>query len=217
MAYHAGAERASAAAGLTACVLVFGSLAVLRGLQVSAYPHGRLGACNVVTLVRGAAIAAIAGLLAVPDILGALGYPLAVLAAIILALDGVDGWAARRAGLSSSFGARLDVETDVVFALVLAALAVAMGKVGVWFLVLGFMRPAFMLAGRIWPWVHAPLPPSQRRRVVAGVQMGGQVVLLLPVLAAPLSDWVGAIILAVVVSSFARDILALHARVREVA
>lgn len=217
LAAHAGAEHALAAAGLAACLLTLGSLAVLRGLHVSAYPHRRLGACNVVTLVRGAAIAALAGLLAVPDALGALGYPLAGLAALILALDGVDGWAARRAGLASSFGARLDVETDVVFALVMAGLAVAMGKVGLWFLLLGVMRPAFMLAGQVWPWLTAPLAPSQSRRTVAGVQMGGQVALLLPVLSAPVSHGVGALILGVVTLSFARDILVLRAKAREAA
>lgn len=217
LAAHAGAERAVAAAGLAACLLTLGSVAVLRGLHLSAYPHRRLGACNVVTLVRGAAIAALAGLLAVPDALGALGYPLAGMAAVILALDGVDGWAARRAGLASSFGARLDVETDVVFALVMAGLAIAMGKVGMWFLALGLMRPAFMLAGPVWPWLTAPLTPSQSRRFVAGVQMGGQVALLLPVLVAPVSHWLGALILGVVVVSFTRDILVLRATSREAA
>lgn len=210
LASHAGADQALAAAALTACVICPASALVLLGFQRSAYPHARLGLCNMVTLLRGAAIAALAGLLAVPDALGALGYPLAALAAVILALDGVDGWAARRTGLSSRFGARLDVETDVAFALVMAALAVAMAKVGPWFLLLGMLRPFFLIAGRVSPWLHAPLAPSQRRRVVAGVQMGGQVALLLPVLSAPLSYWLGAAILLVVLGSFLRDIHALR-------
>ena len=212
LASIADAEHALAAALLTTCVIVPASAIVLRGFQNSAYPHARLGLCNLVTLLRGAAIAALAGLLAVPDALGALGYPLVGLAAVVLMLDGVDGWAARRAGLSSRFGARLDVETDVAFALVLAALAVAADKVGPWFLVLGLLRPAFLVAGRLWPWLHAPLPVSQRRRIVAGVQMGGQVALMVPVLSGPLAYWTGAAILAVVLGSFLRDILALRRR-----
>ena len=179
---------------------------ILHGFQRSAFPHSRLGVCNIVTLVRGAGIAMLAGLLAVPDALDGLGYALAALAVIILLLDGVDGWAARRAGLSSEFGARLDVETDVAFTLVLAALAVTLGAVGPWFLMLGLARPCFQVAGRVWAWLQAPLAPSQRRRWVAGLQMGGQVVLLLPDLPAPLSNTLGAIILIIVMTSFIVDI-----------
>ena len=210
LASLAGAERAIAASALAAAVVLPAGAMVLVGFQISGYPNARLGVCNGVTLLRGAAIAALAGLIAVPDSLAALGYLLAILAAIILALDGVDGWAARRSGLSSGFGARLDVETDVAFTLVLAALAVALGHVGPWFLLLGLLRPGFLVAGRIWPWLHASLPPSQRRRWVAGVQMGGQVVLLLPDLAAPLSYTMGAMILGVVMTSFSIDIRALR-------
>lgn len=212
LARHAGAENAVLAALLSACVMVPTGGLVLLAFQRLAYPHPRLGMCNVVTLMRGSAIVALAGLLAVPQALPMLGYPLAALAALVLALDGVDGWAARRSGLASRFGARLDVETDVAFALVMAALAVAMGKVGPWFLVLGLMRPAFLLAARAWPWMDAPLAPSQRRRAVAGVQMGGQVCLLLPGLTGALAYGLGAVIVAVVLASFAYDIRSLRAR-----
>ena len=147
LASHGGAEHAAVAALLAACMVLPAGVLVLRGFQRLAYPHARLGMCNIVTLMRGAVIAALAGLLAVPDALAVLGYPLAALAALVLALDGVDGWAARRAGLASHFGARLDVETDVAFALVMAALAVALDKVGPWFLLLGLLRPIFF-AGR---------------------------------------------------------------------
>lgn len=212
LASHAGAEHAMAAALLAGFMMVLAGGLALHGLRRLSYPHSRLGLCNIVTLLRGAAIAALAGLLIVPETLTVLGYLLAGLAACVLALDGVDGWAARRAGLSSRFGARLDVETDVAFALVMAALAVALGKVGPWFMMLGLMRPAFVLAGHIWPWMHAPLGPSQRRRVVAGVQMGGQVCLLMPMLEGALAQGVGLTILCVVLASFLYDIRALRAQ-----
>ncbi|CUX80484.1 MAG: Phosphatidylglycerophosphate synthase [Roseibaca calidilacus] len=212
LASHGGAEHAAVAALLAACMVLPAGVLVLRGFQRLAYPHARLGMCNIVTLMRGAVIAALAGLLAVPDALAVLGYPLAALAALVLALDGVDGWAARRAGLASHFGARLDVETDVAFALVMAALAVALDKVGPWFLLLGLLRPIFLLGGLVWPWLHGPLAPSQRRRFVAGLQMGGQVCLLLPVLSGALAQGLGLAILTVVLASFLYDIRSLHAQ-----
>ena len=39
------------------------------------------------------------------------------------ALDGVDGWLARRSGIASAFGARFDMEIDALLILVLAVLA----------------------------------------------------------------------------------------------
>ena len=217
LARPAGTEQAMAAAVLAACVMVPASMLVLRGFRHSAYPHSRLGLCNIVTLLRGAAIVALIGLLAAPEALAALGYLLAALAALVLALDGVDGWAARRAGLASDFGARLDMETDVAFALVMAALAVAMAKVGPWFLLLGLLRPVFLLGGRIRPWMQAPLAPSQRRRTVAGIQMGGQVCLLLPVLTSPWALGLGVTLFMVVTASFLYDIWMLHSQAEKLA
>ncbi len=204
--------RAPALAALTAAVLCLPAAAlIVAKLRAPHFPHARLGAGNVVTIARGGALAAMAGLLAVAPDAGALGWALVALAGAILALDGVDGWAARRAGLSSAFGARLDVETDVAFAIIMAALAVALGKVGPWFLLLGLVRPAFLLAGALWPRLRAPLAPTRRRRLVAGVQMAGQVALLSPLLVAPVSQSAGAALLALVGWSFACDLRALTA------
>ena len=58
----------------------------------------------------------------------------------------------------------------------------------------------------------APLAPSQRRRFVAGLQMGGQVCLLLPVLSGALAQGLGLAILTVVLASFLYDIRSLHAQ-----
>jgi phosphatidylglycerophosphate synthase len=40
----------------------------------------------------------------------------------LLALDGLDGWLARRFGLASAYGARFDMEVDGFLILVLALL-----------------------------------------------------------------------------------------------
>ncbi len=192
---------------LAACAL--GGWVILRGLGSGAYPHDRLGLCNAVTMARGAGIAVLAGLAVAPQALtgsDGFGWAVVALAAGVLALDGLDGWLARRSGLHSRFGARFDVESDVVFAVVMAVLAWQADKVGAWFLLIGGLRPAFLLAGAVWRALRAPLPDARWRKVMAGVQMGVQVALLAPLLAPPLSHAVGAAILIAIMTCFAVDI-----------
>jgi phosphatidylglycerophosphate synthase len=204
-----GATLPVAAAMLTLSVGLVGGWFVRLGLSAAHYPHDRLGLCNIVTLTRGAGITVLAGLTLAPQTLqgpNALGWALVALAAGVLALDLVDGWAARRSGLKSDFGARFDVETDVLFAIVLAVLAWQAGKVGVWFLLLGVLRPAFLLVLTIWPRLRQPLPEAMWRKTVAAAQMTAQVALMAPILAPPLSPALGAAILAGVALSFAVDL-----------
>lgn len=196
-------------------VLALGMLAaglIHRALGRGAHPHARLGPGTALTLVRGAGIATLAGLVVVPSALG--GWAVAVLALAVAALDAADGWAARRSGTASGFGARLDVEMDVAFAAAAALAAWQAGAVGVWFLALPLLRPGFLLGGALWPMLKAPLPPAPRRSRVAGVQYAGQVVLLMPVLAPAASQTLGALILLLVAGSFAIDIAALIRRAR---
>lgn len=208
-----GTSAALVCAALTGAIWSVGAVAMMIGLRADYFPHDRLGVANVITILRAAGIAAMAGLLAAPGAFSqSMGWALVVVAGVILALDAVDGWAARRTGLMSRFGARLDVETDVAFALVTAALAVAAAKVGIWFLVLGVLRPVYLAATFIWPVLRAPLPPAQRRRIVAGLQMGAQVALLAPVLVPPASALLGGAVLIVVLWSFMVDIRALLQR-----
>lgn len=197
----AGADLA--AAGALAAALAGLALA-LRGLTPAAHPHDRLGAGNVVTLARGAGIAALAGV-ALAGVPGP-DWALVALAAGLVALDGIDGRAARASGTQSDFGARLDVETDVALAAVLALLAWQTGQAGAWFLALPLARPAWLLAGWWAPWIAAPLPPRARRKWVAGAQYAGQVALLAPALA-PGAAWaLAAGIVALVAWSFAADL-----------
>lgn len=205
LAIQANAPSPEAAASLTALVCALGAGAILSGLsRRDSFPHARLGLCNVITLTRAAGIAALAGLLVTP--LATPGWGLSLFALALLLLDALDGWAARRADLQSPFGARLDVETDVAFALTLAAVAVAMGQAGAWFLALGLLRPAFLLAARLWPALRAPLPEAMWRKRMAGLQMVVQVALISPLLAPPASTLLAAALLAAMLASFAIDI-----------
>ena len=66
---------------------------------------------------------------------------------VVAALDGVDGWLARRDAQASSFGARFDMETDAAFILILSVLVWQHGKAGAWVLGCGLMRYVFVAAG----------------------------------------------------------------------
>jgi phosphatidylglycerophosphate synthase len=136
------------------------------------HPFARLGAANAVTGGRAMLTALVAAaLLEVPT--ASLAWTLVVLAAVAVSVDGLDGWAARREGLGSTFGARFDMEVDAALILALSALAWRFDKAGAWVLASGLMRYAFVAAGLVWPWFDRPLPPSRRRRAVCVVQIAG--------------------------------------------
>ena len=112
------------------------------------HPHGRFGPGNGVTLFRAGGACVFAALAVEPGLLvGAAAWGALAAAAGLLALDGIDGRAARRQGLASAFGARFDLEVDALLILALAALAAGLGKAGLWVLGLGLMRYLFVAAG----------------------------------------------------------------------
>lgn len=200
----------TSAAGLAALALALAMLAGAGGLLVAtlpAYPHARLGLCNAVTLARLAMACAVAGLIAAPGVLAdpVTGWAVTGLCALALALDGVDGWAARRSGLASDWGARFDMETDAFLGAVLSVLAWQTGKAGPWVLALGFMRFGWIAAGRVLPWLNGDLPPSLRRKAVCVIQIAALIALVSPALAPPLSTGVAAVAVAVLGWSFAVD------------
>jgi phosphatidylglycerophosphate synthase len=169
------------------------------------------GLANSVTLARGALNALLFGLVVQPVALEAArgeaaGWLLVTVALLSLALDGVDGWAARRWRTASSFGARFDVETDALLLTVLALAAVALGKVGPWVLGLALGYYAFLAARAVWPWLAAPLPPSRRRKTVFVAQAAGLVAIVAPPLPSAVAPGLAAAILALMTASFARDI-----------
>ncbi|MDZ5076179.1 CDP-alcohol phosphatidyltransferase family protein [Nesterenkonia sp. HG001] len=106
-----------------------------------------------------------------------LPLPLIFLAAIILLIDGLDGAVARSAGGETPAGGRYDETSDAVVLLVLALTAAL--AVGWWALLLGLLRPAFAVGGRIRPAWRQPLDPSRRRKI-CGIAPG---ILLLGALA----------------------------------
>jgi phosphatidylglycerophosphate synthase len=188
---------------LVSSVAVYACAVALTGwLMQRHYPHDRLGFCNVATLSRMMLTAS----LVMPLVAGASNaWPVAAVALCALALDGMDGWLARREGLVSAFGARFDMEVDSAFALVLSVLAYASGSAGVLVLALGLPRYVFAAAAMVLPWLNGPLPERTSRKVVCVVQLATLIVLQVPgaVATAPLV----AVVVAALIWSFGRDIV----------
>ncbi len=174
--------------------------------RVDAYhPHARLGAANLITAVR-LALAAILAALLPASITGATAWVIVSLVFVFAALDGVDGWLARRAGCGSAFGARFDMETDAFGILVLCVLVWLHGKAGVWVIACGLLRYAFVAAGWVWPWMSAPLTPTLRGRAVAVLQFIGLALAISPIVEPGTSHVIAAATLAALTYSFAADV-----------
>lgn len=185
--------------------IVYAGLAVLL-LSHWPDPGQSLGVANRITLGRALLVAVLAGAVAGFPALAPHTGLLALLALLALALDGVDGWAARRWQCESAFGARFDMELDAFLILVLCALLWVLDKAGLWVFAIGAMRYLFVLAMRPWPWLAAPLPPSLRRKSVCVWQVGSLLLCLLPGVRGSFALVLLGAALALLVWSFALDV-----------
>ncbi|MEO0911498.1 MAG: CDP-alcohol phosphatidyltransferase family protein [Pseudomonadota bacterium] len=188
----------------TLFALAFHSTALILAQRVfsAGYPHRQLGLCNIITLGRLTLASALFGAIFVDD--PAIWTVLAI-ASVAFLLDGADGWLARRAGLSSTFGAWFDMEVDSAFALILAVLAVK-GGLSPLVLLLGLPRYAFGLAQLVFPVLNGALPERFSRKVVCVIQIAALITLLVPWIAPDLRHLVAGLAGALVVWSFAIDI-----------
>lgn len=202
--------------GLAATLVAYGAIVVLvlAGLREHA-PHRRFGPANRVTLLRAAYTALLGGILTEGLRIGEAGrWVLVASGAAALALDGIDGWAARRSGVSSRFGARFDMETDALFVLALSALVYRAGQAGAWVLTLGAMRYIFVVAGWLWPLLTAPLAPSTRRKGVCVCVLVVMLVALAPPVTPVMGRWLCLGGLLLLGYSFAADCFWLALRSR---
>ena len=79
---------------------------------------------------------------------------LVAISTVALVLDAVDGYVARRTDAATAFGARFDMEVD---AFLIAVLSVHVAPyLGWWVLAIGAMRYAYVVAGRLLPWLQRP-------------------------------------------------------------
>ena len=194
-------------------LLVVQLLVFRRALEAARREAGpqRLTLATGVTIHRGAALALLAGVLAVGEPSGALVWAPSVLFAIAASLDAVDGAVARATDAVTEFGGRLDVEVDALTVLVGSTAAVLVGAAPVAFLAVGLARYGFV-AG-IWLRRRRgrpvfDLPPSQTRRGLGAAAMAVIWLALLPIPGPRLTWYLTTAVLVPFLLQFGRDWLA---------
>jgi phosphatidylglycerophosphate synthase len=202
LAQHAAWPQQRVLAGL----LGYAVIGLVVAVAASRRLRGSFGLANQLTLLRSALACLIGSALLASAQAPIESWSVSALVATALTLDLLDGQVARQLGLASAFGARFDMEIDALLILILAILVWQAGRVDAWVLAIGLMRYGFVLAGRPWAWLRAPLPPSRRRQAVCAIQGVALLVCLLP----PIPPWIAGLIagvaLAALAGSFAADV-----------
>jgi phosphatidylglycerophosphate synthase len=200
---------------LTAAVFFGAVTLVALGFFAQLRPRPPFGAANAITLCRAALIAVVAGFAVDPPPAEDSDWWIAaLLAGTALLLDGADGWTARRRGLATAFGARFDMETDALAALVLSLALWQAERTGAWIVAVGALRYLFLVAGWAFATMRRPLPPSRRRRAVAALQATLLTTCLVPALPGWAAPALGAAALAATSLSFLIDTIWLMRRRR---
>ncbi len=194
---------------LTGIVSFLALATLISYLWISQQAGSRFGEANQATLLRSGLVCLIGSTLLVSGQDPTVSWHLAGLIAVALALDGVDGFLARRLNLTSDFGARFDMEVDALLLLILSLLVWQTGQAGVWVLLIGLMRYAFVAASWIVKPLAGPLGPSFRRKTVCALQGIALLACLLPPLDQTRSTIIALVALSALVLSFSLDIKAL--------
>ena len=101
------------------------------------------GPGNWVTLIR------LIGLVFLISFYNRIDYPLiGSLAFLLIALDAVDGFIARKTNTTSEFGAWFDMETDAFYVAIMGIIIYQSGLIGPWILIPGFLRYVYSLG--VW-------------------------------------------------------------------
>ena len=177
------------------------------GTEVSVYRS--LGLPNLVTLGRGALLAALAGfgtLTPRPEV----AWLPALLYGTACGMDFLDGFLARRTERTTVLGAKLDLAIDTTGFLVAPVVGVLWGQLPVWYLSLSAARYLFKLG--CWSRRRrgkpvGDLPPSLVRRPLAGMQMAFITFALVPIVPLSTVRPLAAAVLAASLSVFVRDYL----------
>lgn len=168
------------------------------------------GSGNLVSLLRGWFLAALAGFLIAPRADGILAWLPGILYILNGIADLLDGFLARRAHQVTAMGERLDMSLDGFGVLFASLLLYRYGKLPVWILLVGIARFLFLLVAKLREMRGKSiyeLPPSVLRRALAGVQMGFLGGALLPVFMPPATVWAGAFFSFPFLLHFGRDLL----------
>ena len=169
------------------------------------HPFLKFGFANYITMVRASLVVLVASFIGESETTF-VAWVATVIAMSIVVLDGLDGWLARRSKMVSAFGARFDVETDALLIMTMSVLVWQHEKVGMWVLLGGFMRYAFVFTGLLLQWVAAELTPTRRAKIMSVCYMVGLSVALLPFVMKPFSVIVVGSSLLALTFSFAIDV-----------
>ena len=185
---------------------VFAAMMLAAGVMIGGrHRFPRFGPANQVTTIRATLAALVAGASLEPITAGTAWWVIGA-TALMAALDGIDGWLARRTNMTSPFGAWFDMETDALLILVLSVFVWRYQKAGAWVLASGLLRYLFVASGWFLPWMAGPLRPTLRGKTVAVCQLLGLSVALAPTVPTPLSDITAAVTLLALAGSFAIDV-----------
>ncbi|ACM56123.1 CDP-alcohol phosphatidyltransferase family protein [Halorubrum lacusprofundi] len=174
-----------------------------------------LGLANVVTLVRGALYAVVAGFVVVPSET-ALAWVPALCYGTGVALDKLDGIVARTVGRQTELGRRLDMAFDTFGFVVAPLVAVLWGLLPVWYLSISAAR--YVFRGAVWlrrvrGLPVGDLPDSDLGKYLAGVQMIFVTIALAPLAPTDLVWILAPVVLAPSLAVFTRDYLAVSGRI----
>lgn len=197
----AAAAALAAGAWLAAAAGAF-SLGICVALQRGRWtPSGRFGAANALTLLRLGLTVGLGAMCATPP-----GATAAALVLAIFALDGVDGWLARRHGDASTFGAYLDMECDALLVLVCTLALFQHGRLGAFILLPGLLRYLYLLLAMMVPAAGGETPHTRLERYVFSVLV---VSLIASLWGLPLHRPAAQLATLLIGGSFARSIHAL--------
>lgn len=178
--------------------------------------YDAVGVATAVTLVRGGLIALVAGFLLVEPTVAFAWVP-ALCYGAVAALDWIDGHLARYADRTTVLGERLDMAMDTTGLLVAALVGVRWGAIPVWYLLVPVARYVYRAALGLRERRGLPvddLPESRVRRPVAGLQMAFVTGALIPVVPVNAVRMAATIAVAIGLSVFLRDYLAVTRRLR---
>ena len=198
-------------------LLVYGAIsgAIVLGLPLH-LPHLRFGPANRLSLLRGVIIAVLAGFAWNTPATPTVEWVVCILAISTLILDGLDGAVARRSGIISTLGARLDCELDGLLTLVLSIIVYSSGRVDAFILLAGSMHYLFFAARFVKLVPTVELPSSFRRQTAGVVSSFLLVVCCAPSMGANIDTALALTAVLLLTSSFASD-LATLIRVKQTA
>lgn len=191
-----------------------GLLTIIYGLVIYGLPthrHETFGYANLVTALRAGFVSLLAAIVLFSDGFthahaDRLAWSLCAAVFFSLALDGVDGYLARKFRQQSELGARFDMEVDALLIFILSLAAYLLGRAGIWVLAIGGMRYLFIAAQWFVPALRRELAESMRRKLICVVQVAALSAVMVPIIVQPLSGWICLIALLLLVYSFAVDI-----------